>query len=131
MIGVATVSLKDAGTRVVARALDELLTEKKLREGLGEDFATMIKAVLTDPLGWRIRHRMSHGNITNVAEFTRQQTEIVLYILLQLAKYGVPVAPGASAPGAAPGDRNASGKKRKGAPRKSKAGGKKRKGPKS
>lgn len=98
-IGVPTVAIKEAGIRLVSRSLDELLGDSRLRQRLGDDFVTMLEAVLTDPLGWRLRHRLSHGNMTNPHEFTRQTTEIALYILLQLANYRVVPTDAPATPG--------------------------------
>jgi len=85
--GVPTTVLRDQGARLVPRSLDELLADPRLRAVLGDGFATLLEAIYTDPLGKRLRHRVAHGNLRGPEIFTRTTAEIVLYTILQLAKY--------------------------------------------
>lgn len=84
--GLPTTALKEGGSRVVPRSLDELLAEPRLREVFGEGFSAQLEAVYTDPMGWRLRHRLAHGNLKDPSVFIRPMTEIILYTILQVAK---------------------------------------------
>lgn len=83
--GITAVGVR--GRRMVPQTMDVLLKEPLLRRGLGEDLATTLEALLTDEVGQRIRHVVVHGNVTNAGFFGPELTEVLIYLLLQLASY--------------------------------------------
>lgn len=72
---------------MVPQAMDVLLTDQRLRDGLGEDYVLTVEAFLVDKVGYRVRHVVTHGNVVNAGYFGPEMTEILIYLLLQLANY--------------------------------------------
>lgn len=88
------------GRRMMLRTMDVLLADQRLRDGLGEDFTLTLEAFLTDEVGLRVRHVVTHGNVTNPGFFGPETTEILIYLLLQLSSYHLRSADPGSGPDA-------------------------------
>lgn len=62
----------------------EYLSSEPFQNKWGRDFCEQIKFVLFEPLGYMLRHKVSHGQIT-VAECTPQMANLIMYFFLVLA----------------------------------------------
>lgn len=80
------------GRRMVPQTMDVLLGDQRLRDGLGDDFTSTLQAFLTDEVGMRVRHVISHGNVSKAGYFAPGLTEILIYLILQLSSFRLSVA---------------------------------------
>lgn len=85
-LGVDIVALnsgKDISTRLKILSA-EYLNSEIFQIKWHRDFCEQIKFVLFDPLGYMLRHKVAHGQITT-KECTLQMTNLILYFFLVLA----------------------------------------------
>ena len=74
---------KDISTQLKTLSVEHLNSEA-FQNKWHRDFCEQIKFVLFEPLGYVLRHKIAHGQIT-VAECTPQMTNLVLFFFLVLA----------------------------------------------
>ena len=68
------------------KLLDELLREQHLSEILGDDAVFYLRILLTDPRGWNLRNRVSHGLLDH-GSFGPEVTDRIIHALLFLALF--------------------------------------------
>ena len=62
---------------------DYHLDSEEFRNIFGEDFCKQIKFVLFEPLGYKLRHKIAHGEIKHI-EFNFRNANLILYLYLVL-----------------------------------------------
>ena len=67
-------------TRVLS---ENLLSKQELQNLWGPDFCEQIKFVLLDPLGYKLRHKVAHGEIS-LEECNKNNIELLLYFYIVL-----------------------------------------------
>lgn len=85
-LGIDVVALnrgRDISTQLKTLSVEHLNSEA-FQSKWHRDFCEQIKFVLFEPLGYVLRHKVAHGQIT-IAECTPQMTNLVLYFFLVLA----------------------------------------------
>lgn len=84
-LGIETVSLdKKRGVATRTTTLSEYnLDSDEFKNVFGEDFCQQIKFILFEPMGYKIRHKIAHGEI-KPGECNFATTTIVLYLYLVL-----------------------------------------------
>ncbi len=85
-LGVDVIALnrgKDVSTQFKTLSVEHLNSET-FQSKWNRDFCEQLKFVLFEPLGYMLRHKIAHGQITAV-ECTPQMTNLVLYFFLVLA----------------------------------------------
>lgn len=89
--GISTVALdtkKDIATRTITLS-DTHLDSEEFKNVFGEDFCRQIKFVLYEPMGYKLRHKIAHGEI-KYNECNFQNVTLILYFyLVILAKASV------------------------------------------
>jgi len=60
------------------------LDSSEFRNVWKEDFCEQVKYILFSPLGYKLRHKIAHGNIDPI-ECNQSNTELILYLFLVLA----------------------------------------------
>jgi len=68
---------------LLLRSLDQMLRDPAVTEPLGEDGATYLRILLTDPRGWNLRNTVCHGFLPSEA-FGPTNTNRLLHALLVL-----------------------------------------------
>ncbi len=68
-------------TRVMSEIL---LSDEKFQKSWGRDFCEQVKYVLLSPLGFKLRHKVAHGEIT-LEECNQMTNELIIHLMLILA----------------------------------------------
>lgn len=82
-LGISTIALDssvDIATRTMTLSERDFDSENFIKI-FGEDFCRQIKFVLFEPMGYRLRHKIAHGDIT-VGECNFQNTTLIIYLYL-------------------------------------------------
>lgn len=91
MLGISTVVLDtklDVATRTLTLSENHLDSEE-FKKVFGENFCRQVKFVLFEPLGYKIRHKVAHGEIL-FEECNFQTVTLILYLyLFLLGRIGV------------------------------------------
>lgn len=85
-LGIDVVALnrgKEVSTQLKTLSVEHLGSEV-FQSKWGKDFCEQIKFVLFEPLGYMLRHKIAHGQITK-EECTSQMTNLILYFYFVLA----------------------------------------------
>ncbi|MFA5270362.1 MAG: DUF4209 domain-containing protein [Patescibacteria group bacterium] len=73
------------------RTLSErMFNDPACQKLLGDDFCKQLEFILVDPLGYKIRHRVAHGELA-VEESSMQLSHLVIYLFLSIAARVQPV----------------------------------------
>lgn len=84
-LGINTVVLDtklDTATRTLTLSENHLESDD-FKKVFGEDFCRQVKFVLFEPLGYKLRHKIAHGEI-KFGECNFQNTTLILYLYLNL-----------------------------------------------
>jgi hypothetical protein len=86
LLGIDTIALnQENGISTTTKTLSSLyLSSDKFTNAWGEDFCQQIDFVLFEPLGYKLRHRTAHGEIS-AEECNILTTSIMIYFFLVLA----------------------------------------------
>ncbi len=85
-LGIDIVSLnrgKEISTQIKTLS-SEYLSSEKFQNKWGRDFCEQIKFVLFEPLGYTLRHKVAHGQIS-IQECNLSNSNLILYFFLVLA----------------------------------------------
>jgi len=85
-LGVATSSTREGKTQ--EKPLDVILSEEKIRAGLGEDIVTFLDWFLIDKLGFNLRHKVAHS-LLEYEHFRKDTNLLVIYTLLLFTRFSL------------------------------------------
>jgi hypothetical protein len=83
-LGVPTCSTRDGKTQ--EKNLEGILSEEKIRSGLGEDMVTFLEWFLIDKLGFNLRHEVAHG-LMEYKNFSKILNVLLIYALLLFTRF--------------------------------------------
>lgn len=85
MCGIDIVSLdQKLGLATATKTLsDRYMSSKEFTDIWGEDFCQQVRFILFDPLGYKLRHKVAHGEIS-VDECNFQNAILIIYLFLVL-----------------------------------------------
>ncbi len=88
-LGIVTfkpVSLKSSTDVVMEKNIDDIFSELSIAKGFPEDDKYFFKYILTEKLGWNMRHRVAHGLIDS-DEYNIIDAVGLLLIILRISSY--------------------------------------------
>lgn len=83
--GIDTVAIdkkRDLATRTAILS-EHHLDSDEFKQSFGEDFCRQVKFILFEPLGYKLRHKIAHGEITS-EECNYRNANLIVYLYLVL-----------------------------------------------